>query len=59
MVRLLSLWVRYVGPNSIKNPAFVGLVIGLLDDGVSFGELADAAIHALSLQSNNALVTTL
>jgi hypothetical protein len=48
-----------VGPDSIKDPAFVGLVIGFLDDGMSFDELAVAAIEALSLQSNDALVTTL
>ena len=48
-----------VGPGSIEDPAFVGLVIGLLDDGMSFDELAVAAIDALSLQSNDALVTTL
>ena len=48
-----------VGPDSIEDPAFVGLVIGLLDDGMSFDELAVAAIEALSLQSNDALVTTL
>ena len=48
-----------VGPDSIKDPAFVGFVIVLLDDGMSFDELAAAAIDALSLQSNNALVTTL
>ena len=47
-----------VGPDSIKDPAFVGFVIVLLDDGMSFDELAAAAIDALSLQSNNALVTT-
>ena len=48
-----------LGPDSINNPGFVGLVIGLLDDGMSFDELAVAAIEALSLQSNDALVTTL
>lgn len=48
-----------IGPSSIKDPAVVGLVIGLLDDGMSFDELAVAAIEALSLQSNDALVTTL
>jgi Ca2+-binding RTX toxin-like protein len=48
-----------VGPDSIKDPAFVGLVIGLLDDGMSFEELAMAAIETLSLQSDEALATTL
>ena len=48
-----------LGPDSINNPAVVGLVVGLLDDGMSFDELAVAAIEALSLQSNDALVTTL
>jgi len=48
-----------VGPDSIKDPAVLGFVIVLLDDGMSFDELAAAAIDALSLQSNNALVTTL
>ena len=48
-----------VGPGSIKDPAVLGFVIVLLDDGMSFDELAAAAIDALSLQSNNALVTTL
>ncbi len=36
-----------VGPDSIKDPAFVGFVIVLLDDGMSFDELAAAAIDAL------------
>ena len=48
-----------LGPDSINNPAVVGLVVGLLDDGMSFDELAVAAIEALSLQSKDALVTTL
>ena len=36
-----------VGPGSIKDPAVLGFVIVLLDDGMSFDELAAAAIDAL------------
>jgi len=36
-----------VGPDSIKDPAFVRFVIVLLDDGMSFDELAAAAIDEL------------
>jgi uncharacterized Ntn-hydrolase superfamily protein len=48
-----------LGPDSVDNPAYVGTVIKLLDDGMSIDELAVAAIEALGLTSNDALVTLL
>ena len=48
-----------LGPDSVDNPAYVGTVIKLLDGGMSLDELAVAAIEALGLTSNDALVTQL
>ena len=48
-----------LGPDSVDNPAYVGTVIKLLDGGMSIDELAVAAIEALGLTSNDALVTKL
>ena len=48
-----------LGPSALDNPAYVGTVIKLLDSGMSLDELAVAAIEALGLTSNDALVTQL
>ncbi len=48
-----------LGPSAVDNPAYVGTVIKLLDGGMSLDELAVAAIEALGLTSNDALVTQL
>jgi serralysin len=48
-----------LGPDSVDNPAYVGAVLKLLDGGMSIDELAVAAIEALGLTSNDALVTLL
>jgi hypothetical protein len=48
-----------LGPNAVDNPAYVGTVIRSLDGGMSIDELAAAAIEALGLASEDALVTQL
>jgi Ca2+-binding RTX toxin-like protein len=48
-----------LGKDSVNDPALVGLVIGLLDEGMPFEELASRAIEALALTDNESLVTTL
>ena len=48
-----------LGPDSVRNPSNVARVLDYFDSGMEFGTLAQLAIEALGLTSNEVLVSTL
>lgn len=48
-----------VGREHVSNPAFVGIGLGLVDDGTTYEELAEFAISAMGVSTPSEIVTLL